>query len=140
MPVDRRENASLLESARSLRQLLDSHPVKDVSRTRLARHSAQVMTEILENQEFLRVQIGTRRMLVVDEEYLRRSRKLLEAVETRLDELDPVLDELRGRFDRLASKMNTASGRKAAHDALFGDDAPAALRENYGPGDTERQP
>jgi len=93
-----------------------------------------------ENRKFLRVQIGTRRMLVVDEEYLHHSRTLFKAVEIRLDEVEPVLDELRGRCDRLTSKMNTPSGRKAAHDALCGDDAPAALRGNYAPGDTERQP
>ncbi len=129
--------ATLIEAARRLRRILDSHTVAEVSRTRLARHSSEVMTEMLEKQAFLRVQIGTRRMLVVDEDYLQRSRELLEAVESRLEELDPTLSMLRDRFDQLTDQMNDPATQQASQNALFGVDAPARLREHYAPGQTE---
>jgi|GEM_PF-2581758 len=131
------EKVTLADAASRLRQMLDSHAVAEVSRTRLARHSSEVMTEMLENQEFLRVRIGTRRMMVVDEQYLECSRELLEAVESRLDELDPSLAELRDRFDRLTEQLNDPATQQATHDALFGNQAPTGLRKHYAPGQTE---
>jgi len=127
----------LTEAARKLRQILDTHTVADVSRTRLARHSSEVMTEMLEKQAFLRVQIGTRRMLVVDEDCIQHSRELLEAVESRLEELDPTLGTLRDRFDRLTEQMNDPATQQATEEALFGLETPARLREHYAPGQTE---
>ena len=127
----------LTEAARKLRQILDTHTVADVSRTRLARHSSEVMTEMLEKQAFLRVQIGTRRMLVVDEDCIQHSRELLEAVESRLEELDPTLGTLRDRFDRLTEQMNDPATQQASEEALFGLETPARLREHYAPGQTE---
>ncbi len=131
------ENVTLIEAARRLRQMLDSHAVAEVSRTRLARHSSQVMTEMLEKREFLRVRIGTQRMVVVDEDYLQHSRELLEAVESRLDELDPTLAELSDRFDRLTEQMNDPAAKQGTEDALFGNQAPTQLRNHYEPGKTE---
>jgi len=127
----------LVDAARSLREMLGSHRFREVSQTRLARHSRQVMTEMLESNEFLRVQIGPRGMLVIDEDFFDRARNLLDSVEARLDEIDPVLAELRGRFDRLAQRMNEPGSRRATHEALFGEHAPDTLAEHYQPGSTE---
>jgi hypothetical protein len=128
----------LVDAAARVRDILVTHVIKDISRTRLARQSRQIMQQMLDNDEFLRVQIGHKRMLVIDEDYLDRTRELLTAVEARLEELDPVLGELRARYESLARQMNDPAARRATHDALFGADAAESLRANYAPGATEQ--
>ena len=129
----------LLESARELRECLGNHSIREVSRTRLARHSREVMTEMAGGDAFLRVKMGTRDMLVVDQDFYDRACRLLESVENRLHEMDPVLHELRGRFDRLTGRMNQPGARDAASEALFGESAPETLHENFEPGRTEQK-
>jgi hypothetical protein len=137
---DSTDPTPLIDAARSLRDLLGSHSIREVSQTRLARHSREVMSEMLESNAFLRVQIGTRAMMVVDDEFFERASRLLESVESRLQEMDPVLEELRGRFDQLSQRMNEPGARQATYDALFSERSPENLRENHRPGHTEKQP
>jgi len=137
---DNPDPTALIDAARGLRDLLVRHPIREVSQTRLARHSREVMTEMLESKAFLRVQIGTSAMMVVDEAFFDRASRLLESVESRLQEMDPELGELRARFDQLSKRMNEPGARQATFDALFSERAPETLRENHRPGNTEQQP
>lgn len=125
------------ETARELRELLDGRTIAAVTPTRLARKTREVMAELQEGKSFLRVEIGGRRMMVVDEAFVDRARALLGSVESRLPDLDPTLAELRSRFDVLSQRMNAPGARQAVSEALFADSSAETLAENYRSGQTE---